>query len=639
MAWNLGDNLDGEIRRAILNQQIGVEMTNEYLPTAPSDHPVILPNPPGSAQALENLQGQIAAVDRVLGGKFDGMGSNNWVIAGSRTATGMPLLANDPHLDIQMPSIWYEVGLHCRAVTQDCPFDVTGVSFAGAPGVILGHNQRIAWGMTNVGPDVQDLVVERINPANPNQYEVNGQWVDMTIVNETIRVKGGADAPLTIRYTRHGPLIGDVYGLEDFAPGSGLDPAYQYAFAFRWTALEVNFTWRAIFKLNRAQNFDEFRDALRDFAAPSQNLVYADVDGNIGYQMPGHIPIRKSGDGQLPVPGWTGDYEWSGYIPFDELPFSYNPPQGYIATANNPVVGPDYPYLISLDWDAGYRAQRIQDLIVAQPKISIEYIQKMQGDDLNLGAREVLPHLLALSFDDPRLAEAAEALRGWNYEMRMGSRPAAIYMGFFNALLADTFHDNVPEDYWPRGGSGSWLVLRSLLARPDSQWWDDRNTPGVETRDDILRRAFAEGYAALEDRLGADSGTWSWGDLHTATFENQTVGQSDIQLIAALFNRGPFPTAGGSSIVNATGGDLSRDDGGANGDAFAVETVPSMRMIVDLGNLANSLNMHTTGQSGHAFHPHYVDMADRWRLIQYHPMLWNTDDVEANAEAHLTLEP
>ncbi len=435
MAWNLGDNLDGEIRRAILNQQIGVEMTNEYLPTIPGDPPLILPDPPLAGQALENLHRQVAGVSDLLGGPFEGMGSNNWVIAGSRTTTGMPLLANDPHLDIQMPSIWYEIGLHCEAITPDCPFDVTGVSFAGAPGVILGHNQRIAWGMTNVGPDVQDLVVEKINPANPNQYEVNGRWVDMTIVNETIRVKGGADVPLTIRYTRHGPLIGDVYGLEDFAPGSGLDPAYQYAFAFRWTALEVNFTWRAIFSLNRARNFEEFRDALRDFAVPSQNLVYADVDGNIGYQMPGRIPIRKSGDGQLPVPGWADDYEWSGYIPFDELPYSYNPPQGYIATANNAVVGPDYPYLISLDWDAGYRAQRIQDLIETQPKISIEYIQKMQGDDLNQGAREVLPYLLALSFDDPQLAEAAQALRGWDYQMRLGSRPAAIYMSFFQCPL------------------------------------------------------------------------------------------------------------------------------------------------------------------------------------------------------------
>ena len=642
MAWNLRGNLDGEIRRAILNQQVGVEMTNDYLPTFPSDHPMILPNPPVSAQALEHLQGQIAAVDSVMGGRFDGIGSNNWVIAGSRTTTGMPLLANDPHLDIQMPSIWYEVGLHCRAVTPDCPFDVTGVSFAGAPGVIIGHNQRIAWGMTNVGPDVQDLFVEKINPANPNQYEVNGRWVDMTLVNETIRVKGGVDEPIAIRYTRHGPLIGEVYGLKDFTQESGLDASHSYAFALRWTALEVGFTWRAIFNMNRAQTFDDFRLALRDFAAPSQNLIYADVDGNIGYQMPGRIPIRKSGDGQLPVPGWTDDYEWSGYIPFEELPYSYNPPQGYIATANNAVVGPDYPYLISLDWDAGYRAQRIQDLIVTQPKISIEYIQKMQGDDLNQGAMEVLPYLLALNLDDPDLAQAADALRGWDYQMRMDSRPAAIYMSFFNALLADTFDDDVPEDYWSRGGPGSWLVLRNLLAKPDSRWWDDRNTPGVETRDDILKKALAEGYAVLESRLGTDVETWKWGDLHTATFENQTVGQSDLQLIANLFNRGPFPAAGGASIINNTGGNLSLDDRTdpeERGDPYAVETVPSMRMIVDLGNLANSLAIHTTGESGHAFESHYVDMADRWRRIEYHPMLWNADDVQAQAEAHLILMP
>ncbi|MGH2523403.1 MAG: penicillin acylase family protein, partial [Anaerolineales bacterium] len=533
-------------------------------------------------------------------------------------------------------------GLHCRAIAPDCPFDVTGFSFAGAPGVIIGHNHRIAWGMTNVGPDVQDLYIEKINPANPNQYEVNGQWVDMSLVNETIKVKGGVEVPLTIRYTRHGPVISEVYGLEAFANDSGLDPANQYAFALRWTALEVGYTWRAIFNLNRAQNFEDFRNALRDFSVPSQNIVYADAlgeDGNIGYQVPGHIPIRKQGDGLLPVPGWSDEYEWSGYIPFEELPYSYNPPQGYIATANNAVVGPDYPYLLSLDWDAGYRAERIVAMIESQPKISIEHIQQMQGDDLNLGAQEVLPYLLALSFDDPKLARAQEQLRDWDYQMRMASQPAAIYMGFFNALLAGAFHDDVPEDYWPGGGDTAWLILRDLLARPDSTWWDNKNTPNVEARDDILRQAFTEGYTALEIRLGADPAGWKWGTLHTSTFVNATLGRSGIQPIEALFNRGPFPTAGGSSIVNATGWSMARDDRNEPGDPYAVSSLPSMRMIVDLGNLDDSLTIHTTGQSGHAFHAHYIDMADRWRNIQYHPMLWSQADVERQAEAHLTLMP
>lgn len=649
MAWDLGGNLDGEITRAILNQKLGVAKATEYMPIAyPADHPVIMPDPAISANALDGLQTQIAQINEALGGKFDGIGSNNWVIAGSRTTTGLPLLANDPHLSIQMPSIWYEVGLHCRAISETCPFDVTGFSFAGAPGVIIGHNNRIAWGMTNVGPDVQDLFIEKINPANPNQYEVNGEWRDMVIVNETIKVKGGGEEPLTIRYTRHGPLISEVYGLEDFAADSGLDASAQYAFALRWTALEVNQTWRAILNLNRAQNFEDFRNALRDFAAPSQNMVYADVEGNIGYQVPGNIPIRKNGEGQAPVEGWADEYEWERYIPFDELPYAYNPPQGYIATANNAVVGPDYPYLISLDWDPGYRAKRIVELIEAQPKISIDYIQQIQGDDMNVGATEVLPYLLAalegFQFGTPGQAQAADALRGWDYQMRIESQPAALYMSFFNALLEATFHDDLPadqglEDYWPGGGADNWLVLRAILATPDNAWWDNAATPTAETRDDILRQAFTDGYAALEDRLGKNMETWQWGALHSAIFVNATVGRSGVAPIEALFNRGPFPTAGGSSIVNATGWNMTRDDQAEPDNPYRIGSVPSMRMIVDLSNLDNSFTIHSTGQSGHAYHDHYIDMADPWRLIEYHPMRWGAESVQNAAEAHLILKP
>jgi penicillin amidase len=638
MAWDLSGNLDGEIERAILIQKLGLEKAQDYMPLYPSDHPVIIPNP-AVGSGLDELRAQVEAVKQQMGGPFEGIGSNNWVIAGSRTTTGKPLLANDPHLGIQMPSIWYEIGLHCRAITPDCPYDVTGFSLAGDPGVIIGHNNRIAWGVTNLGPDVQDLYIEKINPANPDQYEVNGQWADMTLVNETLKVKGGADVPLKIRYTRHGPIITDVYDLKDFAQQSGLDPAYQYAFAFRWTALDPSFIFRSVLKLDRAQNWTEFRDALRDWAVPSQNFVYADVDGNIGYQSPGNIPIRKQGDGLLPVPGWTDDYEWTRFIPFDELPYSFNPPQGYIATANNAVVGKDYPYLLSLDWDPGYRAQRIVDMIESQAKISPEYIQQMQGDGLNLGAKEILPYLLPLKFDDSKLASALESLKSWDFQMRMDSQPAAIYMSFLNALLADTFNAKVPEDYWPGGGGESWLVLRKLFAEPNSSWWDDASTPAVETRDDMLHRAFVEGYAMLEKRLGANPEAWKWGTLHTATFVNGTLGRSGIAAIEGVFNRGPFSVSGSAATVNNTTVNLARDDLDPPLDAYAVGTIPSMRMIVDLSNLANSRTVNTTGESGHAYHPHYVDMADPWRFIQYHPMLWNTENVQKQAEAHLTLTP
>jgi penicillin amidase len=641
IAWDLGGNMDEEIRRAVLLQTVGPDMLADYLPNYPDDHPPILPDPALGAVDWPGLGAALDTTGFFPGPLQEGLGSNNWVIAGTRTGTGAPLLANDPHLAIQMPAIWYEVGLHCRAVSAVCPYDVVGFSMAGVPGVIAGHNARIAWGVTNVGPDVQDLYIEKLNPANPFQYEVNGQWVDMRVLTETIKIKGQPDEALTIRYTRHGPIISDVYeragDLTGTVNGVALDK--NYAVALRWTALEPGRVAQAILGLNRAQNFDDFRHALRDFAAPSQNFVYADVDGNIGYQVPSNIPIRKNGDGQWPVPGWTDEYEWTGYIPFDELPYSYNPPQGYIATANNAVVGSDYPYLLTYDWDAGYRAERIVQMIEAQPKISIDDMKQMQGDNMNLGAQELMPYLLALKFDDPKLADAQTLLSAWDFQMHMDSAPAALYASFFRALTNDTFKDELsalPSRYWPNGGALNWLALRNLATTPDNPWWDDVTTSNTETRDDIFRRAFADGYADVVTRLGADATKWKWGDLHTSTFANATVGSEAVPgLIRDLFNRGPFPTSGGASIVNATNWRLTTR--GPN--PYIVTNVPSMRMIVDLGNFSNSLAQHTTGQSGHAYNLHYIDFADAWRKIEYHPMHWNLTTLQNSYEGHLVLEP
>jgi penicillin amidase len=650
MAWDLRGNMDEEVARAILLKTLSPQQVADLYPAYPADHPLIVSpatsgtTPQNSAQPeaiLPELGGLLAqtaqtltALDGVLGPAGDGIGSNNWVIAGKLTATGKPLLANDPHLSAQMPSIWYEIGLHCEPKGQGCPYEVTGFSFAGAPGVVIGHNDRIAWGMTNVGPDVMDLYIEKLNPANPNQYEVDGQWVDMTLVTETIQIAGKAPQELTVRYTRHGPVISDVSkAIGGFAENSGLELPQNFAVALRWTALEPVFTFRSLWEINRAQNWDEFRKATQDFAVPSQNLIYADVDGNIGYQMPGYVPIRAKGDGRLPVPGWTDEYEWTGYIPFEKLPNALNPPQGFIATANNAVVGADYPYLITTDWDYGYRAQRIVEMIESAPEpIDIPYIQKMQGDDADLNARTLVPVLERITMEDPHLKSYQEFLAGWDDQDRMDSPQAALFEAFWKHLLADAFGDNLPEDYQPEGGERWFEVVRRLIDQPDSPWWDNQHTPEVENRDQIFTQAFGEAVAELEKTQGKDPSKWAWGDLHTITFRNQTLGESGVGPIEALFNRGPFRTAGGSGIVNATGWDASSGD-------YTVGWLPSMRMIVDFSNLQNSLTVNTTGQSGHAYNPHYVDLADLWRNIQYHPMLWERSQVEAAGGEHLRLAP
>ncbi len=637
MAWDLGGNLDDEIMRTVLLQHIGLEKTADYMPTFPSAHPVIVPSPAIGQLKLDDVRAQIEKVNAVLGGKFRGIGSNNWVIAGSRTTTGMPLLANDPHLSIQMPAIWYLVGLHCRTLSEECPYDVVGYSLAGDPGVILGHNNRIAWGATNVNPDVQDLFIEKINPANPNQYEINGQWVEMAVREEVINVLGGEPVKITVRYTRNGPIIGEVYDdaqrmVEGGTSLHGAALNKNYALALRWTALEPGKTFRAVLAINRAQNWQEFRNALRDWTVPSQNFVYADVEGNIGYQMPSLVPIRKTGNGTLPAPGWTDDYQWTGYIPFDELPYAFNPPQGYVATANQPVVGPDYKYLITATgFDMGYRAARINALIQAEPKISADDIAKIQGDNMNLGARDILPYLLALNFDsDPKeLQEAVEALKAWDFQMGMDSQPAAIYAAFLRALVNAVLANQLPEDYPPSGGDNNWVTLSNLLANPQSSWWS-----AAGSRDEALRRALAEGYKDSESRLGPEPANWRWGRLHGATFNNRVFGSAAWPApIRALFNRGPFPASGGASVVNATSYNFTRPD------PYAVTSVPSMRMIIDLSNFDNARMIHTTGQSGHAFHAHYIDMADKWRKIEYNPMPFSPAAVQQAGVEVLRLEP
>lgn len=648
MAWDLSGNMDTEIDRAELLKTLSPQQVAQLFPPYPSDHPVIVPDAalPSSysdpresdptlwttlSPALRQVRGQMLELDSLFGGRFEGIGSNSWVLSGERTATGKPLLANDPHLGAQMPSIWYEVGLHCAPKSAECPYEVSGFSFAGVPGVIIGHNDRIAWGFTNVGPDVMDLYIEKINPANPDQYEFEGKWVDMQVIQDSIQVAGGQPKDLTVRLTRHGPLITEAYGLQDFAEKAGVDLPEDYAIALHWTALEPSNVFRAIWRFNRAQNWEQFRDAARDFAVPSQNLVYADVDGNIGYQMPGNVPIRnKDHSGELPVPGWTGEYEWQGYIPFEELPFSFNPSQGYIVTANNAVVGPDYPYAISLDWDHGFRAQRITDMIEsASNKITIEDIQRMQGDDRALIAESIVPVLMQISLEDSHVSQARDLLLDWDYQLRMDSAPAALFGVFWKHLLDITFADDLPEFYKP-SGSDTWMeIMRQMVAEPESAWWDDHSTAQTETRDDIFRKALAAAVNELDGSLGNDPGNWKWGDLHTLTFQNQVM--TNFPLVQKLFDRGPFRTSGGSDIVNATGWNSSQ--------SYEVQSLPSMRMIVDLGALNNSLSMHTTGQSGHAYHPHYIDMADPWRTIQYHPMLWDQDQVQSAAEGHLILSP
>lgn len=659
MAWDLRGNMDEELARAVLLKTLTPEQVAELYPAYPEDHPVIVnkigvgttaiaPEQPSVVdipnETLTALQYNTSLLDLALGPVGDGIGSNSWAISGARTATGMPLLANDPHLSIQMPSIWYQAHLECKPVTDECPYNVAGFTFAGVPGVIIGHNDRVAWGFTNVGPDVMDLYIERVNPNNTNQYEVNGKWVDFETRTETIQVVGGDPVNVTVRLTRHGPVISEAFGplknentdnLPDFVPfkeRAGIELPDPYVIALKWTALVPSTPFKAIWGFDRAENWEDFRAAAKNFHVPAQNLLYADVDGNIGYQMPGDIPMRAKGDGTLPVPGWTDEYEWTGYIPFEELPYIFNPPEGYIVTANNRSQPWDYPYLITRDWDYGFRAQRIVNLIENSPdKIDIAYIQKIQGDTFDANGPTYVPILLELDELSNNEMQAQNLLKNWDYQAKADSSAAAVFEAFWRHLLQNTFNDDISDEHqFPDGGSRWNEIMRDL--DENSSWWDDKTTADVtETRDDIIRKSFEQGVAELEKIFGRDSARWNWGEMHASTFRNGTLGESGVSPIEALFNRGPFPTSGGEAIVNATGWSVI--------DGYETNWLPSMRMIVDLGDLTNSVTVHTTGQSGHAYHPHYIDMAQMWANIQYYSMLWDEKAVTSQAEGHLVLKP
>lgn len=669
MAWNLSGNRSAELLRSKLYEELGQEMTDVFIPPYPFDQPdgkkptilqaEDLPISESSLTAQTLDTAGIIGVDTTLAGGITAnsdlfrqqrsLGSNNWVISGQLTQSGKPLLANDPHLGIQMPSIWYEIGLHCQTLHADCPYDVTGFALPAAPGVTIGHNTRIAWGVTNVGPDTQDLYMLKVNPENPLQYEWNGDWRDMTVYKEIIQMGDSQETTtIQVRETHLGPIINDNE-LDDNGKPKGFNN--EDPMAFHWTATAESSTLlTSVMLLNRAGNWEDFREAARLWDGPAQNLIYADMDGNIGYQTPGNIPIRAEGhSGLLPVDGSTDQYEWKGYIPFDDLPRVYNPERGYITTANQAVVpleyyeqlkeklgdqfGTDSNYFISQEWAYGYRAERINELIQTTGPHTAETIATIQGDNKIIGAEDIAPYLKGLDVGDAQYNEVRDWMLDWDYQMKMDSQQAGLYGYFWWRLGEGIFRDQTGEIVGPdEGDQGMWTVYL-LAQKPDDAWWDDVTTSDKkENRDDILIRAFKEAYDQIVKDRGEDRQKWAWGQLHTATFVSNPLGESGIDPIESLVNRGPYETSGGPDLVNATGWDYGR--GG-----FTVRSLPSMRMIVDLSDLAQSQTMHTTGQSGHPFSVHYGDMIDLWRNIQYHPMLWTRDQVEAAAVDRLTLRP
>ncbi|MBB6390242.1 penicillin acylase family protein [Microbacterium thalassium] len=666
MAWDLRSNVEDETERAITAQDLTAEQIAELYPSYPFDrNPVIVPrlmSLPDIATASHDAESDetastasasiewtevgsvIEAVGTLVGDAGEGIGSNSWVISGNLTETGMPLLVNDPHLGASLPSVWHQVQLRCAVVDESCPFDVAGFSFSGLPGIIIGHNARVAWGFTNLTSDVTDLYVEKLEG---DAYWRDGELVPLETRTETIRVAGGEDVTIQVRSTVHGPVVSEAapdfatiasqpyVGRTDAAVQPSSAPTGEYAVSLRWTALEPGTTASALFALNTATDFGAFRAAASLFDVPAQNLVYADVDGNIGYQTPGSLPVRGKGDGSMPMPGWSSAYDWQGYIPFENLPVLFNPDDGYIVTANNAVVTDDYGYALTSDWDYGWRAARITELIerrIAETNstLTAEQMRDILADDEFFMGKRLAAVFLTRTSEDPAVDAALDLLRTWDAHNAADSAAAAYANVLWDELVRNLFVLGRESAAPISDQSRLFLLVDDLFDDPESSWWTNQGL-GVSGMDEMLERSASDAYRRLAAVQGAKPSRWDWGSLHTLELRSETFGESGIAPIELLFNRGPYPTSGGTSLVNATGWRLGGD--------FSTVTVPSMRMIVDLSDFDASSWHILTGTSGHAFHPNYIDQTEAWQQVRLTPWAFSREAVAAATTNTLTLTP
>ncbi len=667
MAWDLRANYDAELNRALTYASVGdVARVEQLFPAYPQDRnlpvldaaavapraaaPVAADVDLTAVLAEPDLQAALAAADRALAavphlvGEGDGVGSNSWVVSGQHTASGKPLLANDPHLGISAPGIWSQVGLRCADVDDDCPFDVTGFALAGVPGVVIGHNDRLAWGLTNLGADVTDFFLERVQG---DQVLVDGERVPLEVRTETIEVAGGDDVEVEVRTTRHGPIVSDVL---DVAAASRTPvpegaPGVRFEVALAWTALQPGRTVEAILAMMTAEDADDVAGAAALFDVPSQNIVFATTDGHIGYQAPGRIPVRAAvpagpvpADGTWPRPGWDSRYDWQGWVDPAQMPRVLDPAAGFVVAANQAVAPAGLGPFLAVDTDYGYRAQRIRDLLAGEIEagrpVDAATTARMQTDQRNPYADVLVPALLEVDVDEPFVAEGQDLLRRWDHDQSADSAAAAYLAAVWSDLLRLTFADDLPEGHGPSGDS-RWLeVVRTILADPTSPWWDDRSTPGVvEGRDEILSRALSEARYGLTAQLGSRTEDWAWGRLHVAAPRHPVLGGEGVPaVVRGLVNPSPRAVGGGSAIVDATSWD-------ASSGSFAVRNAPSMRMVVDLGDLDSSTWVNLTGTSGHPGSVHYDDQLDAWARGDQFPWPFSAAAVEADAVDRLTLVP
>lgn len=611
VAWSLSRGWDTDLLRAEVAERLGLDAVRALFPGAdPEPYPVGAgAEHPGR---LELLDGAWLPPP--------GQGSNAWVVAGSRSATGMPLLANDPHLATQLPAAWYEVHLVAPGI------DVAGVSFPFSPGVIIGHNREIAWGFTNVEGDTQDLYAERLSPDGTAVLHGDA-WEPLTVHLEEIRVRGRDDPEvLEVRESRHGPML-TAYTIGIGSP-QVIEGGITHPYALRWTGHTLGVQPSVIRDLDRASDWPAFRDALSRWDCPGQNAVYADVEGHIGYQVTGRYPVRRGWDGTMPAPGWDPAFEWDGWIPFDDLPRAVDPPHGFLVTANNRPHDDTYPHLIGKEFLPPFRARRIAQRIAERPTHDHQSFASIQMDTVSLSVPHVLPHLLALEPETEDQKAALAMLEGWDGDLAAGSAAAALYQVWCARLAREVLLPHLGEElfthaYARRQWSNGFLhrAIPGMLAYPIAPWWE-----GAEARDAALRRGLDAALDELAQRFGQDP--WAWGRIHRATFASQLA---VVPYCAELFTAGVVEMGGDDQTVLQA---LFEP-----GVPYSVAVLPSWRQVLDPSDWDASRGVLTVGQSGNPASPHFKDQLPLWSAGELHPLPFTRPAVEAAARRRLDLVP
>ena len=617
-AYDTSGHWAAQLFRYQLVEKVGQKRAVELFPAYPANATTIIDTLPPASSALDDSE-----VDHLLAFAPEAnLGSNNWVVSGNKTATGKPFLANDPHLSLQTPAVWYEVQLSAG------PYDVIGVNFPGVPGVLLGHNARIAWGATTLGADAQDLYVEQPNPTDPHKFLYKEQWETAKVIPETIMIRGESSETLNVLVTRHGPVISPRIPREDFSP--------QLTFSLRWTGLDPSKELDGLLAIDRAANWDEFTAALANFSSPTENWLYADVAGNIGYRASGKIPARKADNALLPVPGWTGENEWQGFIPEKDLPESYNPKSGYIATANNKVTGSEYPYHITDEWATPWRATRLDNQLNNARSLTMTDLQGLQTDFTDLEAERYA----ALLLDACRQAtggkwtdleaDARTVLGEWDYVARPDSPGAAIWNEWRLQLLEEILRPAMGAPLFQRfletGSPGS--ALENLLdgyLRGETSAWLDSGKDSMRSLPQLAEGSFRRAAELVSARQSTNIDAWHWGNAHQAQFAHPLARQ--LPYLKRILDRGCFPIGGDAATVNATNYSLTAP--------FNVTSTATWRQVVDLGDLSRSVDILAPGESSHLLSPYYLNALLPWLHGTYHPQLFYDEDVKVGALLNL----